>query len=275
MKKVGLGFKIMVFTFLLVAATAGILIYFSYETSYLDLETAIGERLEAIATTGALMIDGDLHDQIRTPEDANSEAFKQIQKILRDIKTRNKLMEEVYTFRREGDDLKYIVMSHQGKPFIGHTYAIREEMWPALNEGKSSHTGIFRDPHGNWLSAYAPIFDSHGHISGILDVDIRLKTFQQQLQKKTGRLLVISAIILAAGILLSFVLSRRMVKDLKYLRDITEKISTGMVDRSVNVKSRDEVGDLAESLERMRVSLKMAMAMIEKDQETEEDEEKK
>jgi methyl-accepting chemotaxis protein len=275
MKKPGLGFKIMVFTFLLVVVTAGILIYFSYETSYRDLESAIGERLQAIATTGAMMIDGDLHDQIKTPEDANSEAFKQIQNVLRDIKKRNKLKEEIYTFRREGDDLKYIVMSHQGKPFIGHTYSIREEMWPALNEGKSNHTRIFKDPHGTWISAYAPIFDARGHISGILDVDIRLKTFQQQLRKKTGRLLVISTIILAAGILLSFFLSRRMVKDLKYLRNITEKISTGMVDRSVNVKSKDEVGDLAKSLERMRVSLKMAIAMIETDQEDEEEQEKK
>ena len=75
MKRMGLGLKIMIFTFLLLVTTAGILIYFSYKTSYLDLEKSIGRRLEAIAATGALMIDGDLHDQIKEPEDSNSEAF--------------------------------------------------------------------------------------------------------------------------------------------------------------------------------------------------------
>jgi methyl-accepting chemotaxis protein len=84
-------------------------------------------------------------------------------------------------------------------------------------------------------------------------------------------LLIISAIILVIGILLSFLLSRRLVKDLRYLSDITEKISTGMMERSIKIKSKDEVGELAESLERMRISLKMAMEMIEKEQEGDEE----
>jgi len=270
MKKIGLGFKIMVFTFLLVAVTAAILIYFSYRTAYSDLEKAIGERLEAIAVTGALMIDGDWHDQIKTNADADTEAFKKLQKILRDIKKRNNINTPVYTFRREQGKVKFIVMT-QEKTFIGDTYDIREEMWPALNEGKTSHTKIYKDEHGNWLTAYAPIFDSNGHISGILDVDIKLETFLQELHEKRNRLLIISAVILAAGILLSFLLSRRMVRDLRYLSNITEKISTGMMDRSIKIKSKDEVGELAESLERMRVSLKMAMEMIENEQEDEDD----
>ncbi|UCH98326.1 MAG: HAMP domain-containing protein [Candidatus Aminicenantes bacterium] len=270
MRRIGLGLKIMVFTFLVVIITSLILIYFSYRTSYLDLEKAIGERLQAIAATGALMIDGDLHDQIKTQEDANTEAFKKLQKVLREIKKKNNLNSPVYTFRREGETLKFIVMT-QEKTYIGDTYSIREEMWPTLNQGKANHTRIYKDAHGIWLSAYAPILDSRGQISGILEVDIKLETFLQELQKKRNRLLIISAIILAVGILLSFLLSRRMVKNLRYLSDITGKISTGMVDRSIKIKSKDEVGELAESLERMRVSLKMAMEMIEKEQEDEEE----
>jgi methyl-accepting chemotaxis protein len=69
------------------------------------------------------------------------------------------------------------------------------------------------------------------------------------------------------GILLSFLLSRRLVKNLGYLTDVTRKISTGMMDRSIKVTSKDEVGELAESLERMRVSLKMAMDMINEKEE--------
>jgi len=263
----GLGLKIMIFTFLLLVTTAGILIYFSYKTSYLDLEKSIGLRLEAIATTGALMIDGDLHDRIKAPGDADSEAFKKLQKILRDIKKRNNLKADIYTFRREGEQLKYIVMSHLGKPFVGDTYRIRPEMWPALNKGKSSHTKIFKDAHGIWMSAYGTIFDSNGGISGILDVDIELSTFQEELAKKIRRLIIISVVILLAGILLSFLLSRGLIKNLRYLTDVTEKISTGLMERSIRVKSTDEVGELAESLERMRVSLQMAMDMIEEKEE--------
>ncbi len=262
MKKIGLGLKIMIFTFLLLVISAGILIYFSYRTSYLDLEEAIGKQLEAIAATGALMIDGDLHDQIRTPEDANTEAFKTLQKVLRDIKKKNNIKTPVYTFRQEGEELKFIVMT-QEKTYIGSTYQIREEMWPVINEGKTNHTKIFKDAHGDWISGYAPIYDSRGNLSGILDVDIKLVDFQAQLAKKVRPLLFISLLIVVIAIVLSFILSRRLVKDLRYLTDVTEKISTGLMDRSIQVKSKDEVGALAESLERMRISLKMAMEMIE------------
>jgi methyl-accepting chemotaxis protein len=266
MRKIGLGLKIMIFTFLLVVVTAAILIYFAYRTSYADLEKSIGERLEAIATTGALMIDGDLHDRIKGPGDEHSDAFKKLQKVLREIKEKNNINTPVYTFRREEGKVKFIVMT-QPKPFIGDTYGIREEMWPALNEGKSNHTRIFRDEHGDWISAYAPIFDSNGNISGILAVDAHLVTFQQRLQGKVNRLAIISIIILVLGILLSSLLSRRLVKNLRYLSDVTRKISTGMMNRSIKVNSKDEVGELAESLERMRVSLKMAMEMISEKEE--------
>jgi methyl-accepting chemotaxis protein len=266
MKKTGLGLKIMIFTILLVVITAGILIYFSYITSYTDLEKAVGERLEAIASTGALMIDGDLHDQIKDEKDENSDAFIKLKKVLLDIKKRNNLDTDVYTFRREGNKIYFIVMTNP-KPYIGHEYEIREEMLPTLNEGKSSRTKIYKDKHGTWLTAYAPILDSKGNISGILDVDIKLTTFQQQLREKVNRLAVISIIILVLGILLSFLLSRRLVKNLRYLTDVTKKISTGMMDRSIQIKSKDEVGELAESLERMRVSLKMAMEMISEKEE--------
>jgi methyl-accepting chemotaxis protein len=272
MKKIGLGLKIMFFTFLLLVITAGILIYFSYQTSKTDLEVSIGQRLESIASTGALMIDGDLHRQITSMADVKGEAFLKLQEVLRKIKKANNLKEELYTFQRKGDKLHYVVMSHEGTPFVGDTYQIREEMWPALNEGKPSHTKIFRDEHGIWMSAYAPIYDSSGSIAGILDVDIKLMEFQQELSKKVNRLITISVILMMVAIILSFLLSRGLVKKLRYLSDITQKISTGMMDRSISIKSKDEVGELAASLERMRVSLKMAMEMIAENEDHEEDE---
>lgn len=261
MRRVGLSLKILIFSTIIVIITSGLLIFFSYKTSYSDLAESIGIRLEAIARTGALMIDGDLHDRITKKGDENSEEFKIIADQLRRIKKANKLKEEIYTFRREGDTLKFITMSHR-KPFVGDTYKIRPEMRPALNRGSSSHTGIYEDAHGIWMSAYAPIFDSAKQISGILDIDIELMTFQEQLRKKTIRLIIISVISIFAGIILSLIFSKGIVRKLKYLKDTTEKISTGLLDRHIEVKSNDEVGELAESLERMRVSLKMAIDMI-------------
>ncbi|MFC1851286.1 HAMP domain-containing protein [candidate division CSSED10-310 bacterium] len=266
--RIGLGLKIMFLNITFIFITAGALIYFSYTTARQDLENSIGGRLEAIAASGALMLDGDLHDTIQTAEDAESEAFIKMRDRLRALKKANNLETEVYTFRQEGDNLKFIVMTNE-KPYIGHTYDIKEEMWPALKKGEPSHTSIYRDKHGYWLSAYAPILDSKGQISGILDVDIELHTFKQQLAMKTVRLATISAVIFVLAIIMSLALSHRLVKQLRYLTEVTEKISMGQTDRTIKVSSRDEVSELAESLERMRESLKVAFSMIDEEDDDE------
>jgi methyl-accepting chemotaxis protein len=256
-----LSFKIMLHSFLGITVTAAALIYFSYLTARHDLEKSLGDRLEAIAATGALMLDGDLHDTIREPKDHQTEAFKQLRTQLLRIKKANRLDTEVYTFRREGDLLKFIVMTNS-KSYIGHTYQIKREMWPALNEGKTSHTSIYEDNHGIWLTAYAPIFDSRRQVAGILDVDFKLTKFQQELEAKVLRLALVSGGVLALMLLVSFFLSHRLVRQIRYLRDVAEKISLGQMDRAIQVNTSDEVGELAQSMERMRQSVKLAIAMI-------------
>lgn len=262
MKGLGLGFKIMLLASLLVALTAGSLIFLSYRTAYADLENKIGTRLQAIASTGALLLSGDKHEMIKGEQDEKKPAFQELRKILRQIKKSNNLSTEVYTFRKVDDKtLKFVVMTNQ-KPYIGHTYQMKKEMKPAFDEGKGSRTKIFYDQHGAWISAYAPIRNAAGKVVGILDVDVKLKTFKAQLWKKTQVLLLDSLVVLILSLLLSFLMSRTLVKQLRYLRDVTKNISLGQMDQKIKVSSSDEVGQLAESLERMRESLKVAMEMI-------------
>ncbi|MBK05124.1 MAG: hypothetical protein CL920_39480 [Deltaproteobacteria bacterium] len=265
MKKLGLGIKIMLLAFLLIVISAGSLIYLSYRTAYKDLEKQIGMRLQAIASTSALMLDGDQHEQIRGEKAAKSAAFLAMRKKLREVKKANGLDTDILTYRPvDGRTLKFVLMTNE-KPFIGHTYQIKQEMKPTLSEGKPGFTKIFKDQHGEWISGYAPIRNSKGKIVGLVEVDAKLKTFQEKLSMKVRPLLVDSVVILLIGLILSFLLSRGLIGQLLYLRDVTEKISLGQMDQKIEVSTDDEVGQLAQSLERMRESLKVAMEMIAED----------
>jgi two-component system, cell cycle sensor histidine kinase and response regulator CckA len=64
------------------------------------------------------------------------------------------------------------------------------------------------------------------------------------------------------GIVVSLVLSRQIIQPLLRLRSIADTMSKGDLDTPVNVDSRDEIGDLAISLERMRASLKASMVRL-------------
>lgn len=68
--------------------------------------------------------------------------------------------------------------------------------------------------------------------------------------------------VLLAGVVLSAILARGIIRPIRRLTDIAGNMSTGDLDTPVRIKSRGEIGELARSLERMRASLKAAMIRL-------------
>jgi methyl-accepting chemotaxis protein len=225
------------------------------------LERAIGERLKAIAATAALDIDGDLHDQIKNAGDQDTEAFETIRQHLLEVKQGNDLREEVYTFRRMHGKLEYVVMTNE-RPFIGDTYTIKEAMLPTLNDGIPTYSGAYVDENGHWISGYAPVLDSNGQVSAMLEVDVRIEEFVALLNQKFIALVIKGMIFAVIAVVLSFLLAGTVTRRINYLTEVTEKISLGKVDTRIYVTGNDEVAQLGASLERMRESLKIAAQLI-------------
>jgi HAMP domain-containing protein len=77
------------------------------------------------------------------------------------------------------------------------------------------------------------------------------------------RQLIFAAAILAAvvGAVLAVVITRSITIPLANLVKTSDRISTGELDTPVPVTAKDEIGNLAESMERMRISIK---ALIER-----------
>jgi methyl-accepting chemotaxis protein len=64
---------------------------------------------------------------------------------------------------------------------------------------------------------------------------------------------------LVAGLAVGLTVSRSITNAVTTLTQAAERISMGELDAAVTLESKDEMGDLAQSFERMRVSLKAAM----------------
>lgn len=92
-----------------------------------------------------------------------------------------------------------------------------------------------------------------------------LERVQAQLtaiHSSTQTLMFASAIAAAIlGLLLAWTITRSITVPLANLVSISDKISTGELDTPVPVAAKDEIGELAESMERMRISIK---ALIER-----------
>jgi len=88
---------------------------------------------------------------------------------------------------------------------------------------------------------------------------------QTEIRRALLPIIGIIAVVPLAGALLSFLLAHWIVRPIVGLREIADKVTMGDLETSVGgecVSSRDEIGDLARSLERMRSSLRAAMLRL-------------
>src|SRR5437773_10879445 len=98
---------------------------------------------------------------------------------------------------------------------------------------------------------------------GIVHVGFWADAIQKEIQGALLPLIGIMAIVPFIGALLSFLVAHWFVRPIVRLTEVAEKVTRGDLEaRGECVQSRDEIGDLARSLERMRASLKAAMLRL-------------
>jgi HAMP domain-containing protein len=97
---------------------------------------------------------------------------------------------------------------------------------------------------------------------GAAHLGIRGDFVEGEIRRTLFPMIVVIAVILLTGIVISAVLVGLMTRPIRRLGHVADTMSKGDLDTpvSVGIESHDEIGDLARSLERMRSSLKAAMS---------------
>jgi HAMP domain-containing protein len=72
---------------------------------------------------------------------------------------------------------------------------------------------------------------------------------------------ILGATLLLIGFIVAFY-GQRLTSKIKALTQVAERISVGEMDAEINVKSKDEIGDLAESISRMQESIRLSIERL-------------
>ena len=108
----------------------------------------------------------------------------------------------------------------------------------------------------------SPVLDGQ---LGVVRVGLWAEAMQDDMRATLLPIVGLIFVCLAIGVGLSVLLASRTIKPILELKTIADEISRGRLDASVTIQSDDEVGELGRSLERMRASLKAAMARLNRD----------
>ena len=77
---------------------------------------------------------------------------------------------------------------------------------------------------------------------------------------------IIIGILIATLLLVGFIVfaySYRLARKMRYLTDVTDRISVGDLDAEiVGIKSNDEIGELANAMKRMQASVRLAVQRL-------------
>jgi len=151
------------------------------------------------------------------------------------------------------------VVSHQVKQYVVQQKNLnRHPLIRAYRKDRKAKTFIFKDDRGR---------DVLGHVRGNrYDWALVIRQESEEVFEPLKGVQQFSLILLIATIfvvsIIAWFFARALVKPIMTLTDIAERMSLGELDNKVNVKSKDEIGLLAMAIERMRISLNLAMGRL-------------
>ncbi|MFA5200231.1 MAG: HD domain-containing phosphohydrolase [Candidatus Omnitrophota bacterium] len=254
---------------LLFVALLGNLILFKYSLkSQFD---EFRDKLKTIAQTAALSIDVDQLSIIPLNFGGiNTLSFKEVAVQLLKIKQANPLIRYIYIMTKtdkpgilqfivDPDALTAKTVRAKATSFPGDKYDASDfpEMLGSFRK-PAADTNLSTDEWGKFLSGYAPILDRNNKPIAILGIDIDASDVY--LAKKElllrGVFVLFMGFIFALG--LGAIFSIRIITPIKKLIDGTKHIAEGNLEYQVEIPSRDEIGQLAESFNKMSLSLKDA-----------------
>ena len=216
-------------------------------------------ELKAIASTAALEIDGDLHEMIREPGDANGAAYRLLKGQLAKVQRANDVAyDHIYTFYKDGDQVRFAVMLHP-EPFVGDPYTLQPMMESVFEDAAMVATELYEDEHGRWISAYAPIRNSTGEVVGLLEVDKDSKAYFAEFRKVTQLTIAVGLLGLAITSILGWlVLQRVVIGPMSKVHSGMQALGRQEFQHRVELKTGDEFEELGHTLNSMAKELNAA-----------------
>ncbi len=151
------------------------------------------------------------------------------------------------------------VVSHQRKSYVIQQKNLNTHpLIQAYRKDKRAKTLQFKDEQGREVL---------GHVLGnqydwVLVVRQESQEIYEPLKGVQQFFYILLIVTILAVFIIAWFFARTVVKPIMTLTDIAERMSLGELDIKVDVNSKDEIGLLAQAVERMRISLNLAMSRL-------------
>jgi methyl-accepting chemotaxis protein len=167
--------------------------------------------------------------------------------------------------RYVGDELQFVVDADLDDPAaIGEPYESYDVIEQAFNGRIAADEDVTIDEWGHFYSAFAPIYNDAGQIVGVVGVDSSVDAIESESQEMLKTVTLIECISLAVSLVLALIISGILARNVKVIDGKVKELAEakGDLTKEIAVHSKDEVGSIADSMNRFLASLRSMLLEI-------------
>ncbi len=182
-------------------------------------------------------------------------AYTKYKDLLKNIKKMNRIDSPMNIYVADKGELRLMLTTEDTLP-TDAVYSLRPESANALAQNSAQSTSIYRDKDGTWISAYAPVPSVYSDRDKML-VEINYK-IDSYIARLRGELAIIILVCLAGFLItasMGYKLVTKLVSAIQRLDNAARELENENYDTPIDIKSDDEVGHLADTFEKLRVSI--------------------
>ncbi|RMH63210.1 MAG: HAMP domain-containing protein [Calditrichaeota bacterium] len=177
-------------------------------------------------------------------------------------------LKQIITKALSFESVEYILIQNSDKEVLAETFngqmpASLKELLPQTDQ--NIHNLVLEEGNIRCCDIVVPV--EEGYL-GFIRIGMKQAYIDEAIAEINILIIAIIGGITLVGILVVLFLANRIINPIIYLTEKANEISQGQIDESIQVSTRDEIQDLAEALERLRESVKIALGRLKKRQTT-------
>jgi len=217
----GLSNRVLLVVIIAFSILTGYFIQNSYRQFLDNSEEQVLDRLNSIAKTASLQIEGEemeyLIDEYPDKDDIKTNKqdsiYFKINQQLSKVVNANDMSTSLYTMIRSKDSAYFeFIVSSSNNPYFRHTYReFPEQLLQDFENG--GKLNVYESENGRWLSAFAPIRNENGDTIAVLQADRNFEEFYALAKEKLINDLLVSLAIFIVILLIVLKFLRSIIKN--------------------------------------------------------------
>lgn len=163
-----------------------------------------------------------------------------------------------YILDLQEDKATVIGVNDNSKMKIGDSLDVQEAMLEAESKGEARISELYSDKFGSHKTAYIALPGS----TALLAVGMDATFIEEKRTQIYWICFGISIFVIAVGMIVAYLNSRRITNPIKKLAAVTEKMAQGDFRDRIDIVAKDEVGQLADSFRTMTAQLREMIGKV-------------